>query len=129
MYHRLKKIFVNDLKYSLPRFIYVFTLLHIFKNENNFFSVDWHKNLLKIFFTISISYRITQINNRLYKKIFTKNDNKLVYRLYLTINSNLFPNSLNYYNKIQNNKKQLLFINHLIDLMIFTKIKLFGILI
>ena len=123
----LKKLFIEDLKCSLPRFIYVLSFLHIFLYEKKYFTIDWHEKLIKILYSPEKYYKISKIKKNLYNKVFKLIDNKLVYRLYFMINSEKTLNSLDYYNNLQKNKKHLFFINHLIDLIILTKIKLFKI--
>ncbi|EQB60350.1 hypothetical protein NAPIS_ORF02084 [Vairimorpha apis BRL 01] len=101
----LKKLFIEDVKCSLPRFICVLSFLHILLYEKRIFTINWYEKFIKILFTPPKSYRISRIKNQLYNKVFIRNDDKLVYRLYFMINSDKALNSLDCYNKLQNNEK------------------------
>lgn len=122
----LQSFFSKNLNISAPKFFKVLIFLYKFKNEKDFYNIDWYKQLFKLLSVLNC-YNLKAIYViKLFDK-FSKNNSFLNYHLYFAINSVNALYNLQLYEDLQIYKKDIELLNFLVDLLTKVKCKLFSI--
>lgn len=124
----LQNFFVDEYDNYLHRFIHILTLLFTFINEKEYFILDWHEKLFRLLTISKNKYKNPKYFNKICQKIIKFGIYNVFYRLYISLNAKMSNISLDCYEKLQKDIKQIYVINYLIDIINKTKCKLFNIL-
>ena len=121
----LQNLFLCDTYTTMPRYFNILILIYIFKNEKQYFNVDWYT---KLFYMLSIEkdrVKYHKFKKRIFKDI-SDTDKFIFFELYIIMNSTDIKKSLEYLRMLKNNEKQLKLLYNLIVLVNVVKSKIYG---
>ena len=121
----LQNLFLCDARTKIPRYFKILILIYTYKNEKQYFNVDWYTKLFNM-----LSIEKDRVKNYNFKKMIFKDisdaDKFNFFKLYIIMNSTDIKKSLEYLRILKNNEKQLKLLYNLIVLVNVVKCKFYG---